>query len=204
MCGGGGGDGGAKEARRREEERQARIRSGTDLINQQFGRYDDGFYDQRREAYMDYAQPQLQRQFSDVYTQLISALSRGGILQSSVGARKIGDLQRQYDLQKQGVVDTGLDYANQARRSVEDTRSSLIMDLQASADPAAAQQAALQRAQTLSAMPRFSPLGDLFSNVTAGIADYETAGQNRALRDRYGLPQPQSPLSRASERIFGG
>ena len=203
MCGGGG-DGGAKEARRREEQRQQRIREGTNLLNEQFSRYDNTFYDQRSDAYLDYAKPQLQRQFGDVYTKLVSALSRGGILQSSVGARKLGDLQRDYDLQKQALIDTGLDYANQARRNIEDTRSSLIMDLQASADPAAAQQAALARAQVLSAMPKFSPLGDLFTNVTAGIADYETAAQNRALRQRYGLSEVDSPLRGGSQRIFGG
>jgi len=71
MCGGGGGDGGAAdearrqraEAEQRERERQARISAGNAAINDTFSKFDDNFYSGRRNAYIDFATPQLQDEY---------------------------------------------------------------------------------------------------------------------------------------------
>lgn len=175
MCFGGGSssaDDAAREARQREEERQRRIRAGMDSINQTFSGFDDGFFRQRADAYQRFAMPQLEDQYTDALTELTAALARSGTLQSSIAADKQGKLQKQYSLQRQNIIDQGLDQATKARGALEDSRSSLVADLYATADPTAAAQGAAARAKIASAQPSFSPLGILFQNVAGGLADY--------------------------------
>lgn len=184
MCGGGGGggDNGAAEARRREQERQAKLSQGMASIDRAFSGFNDDFYNQRQQAYVDYAMPQLNRQYGDALDNLTFALARSGLLESSVAARKQGDLNYDYQLQRQGVVDEGARLANQARSDIANARSSVVSDLYATENPAAAAAAAQARARIATQQPTFSPLGALFQNITSGLADW---AENRAYSDGY-------------------
>lgn len=181
MCGGGGGDDGSKEARIREEQRQARIKQGMASIDQTFSQFDDGFFDSRANAYQRFAMPQLEDKYTDALSTLTAALSRSGLLQSSVASNKNANLAKDYQLQRQNIVDQGIEQATNARRDIENARSALAMDLNATADPAAAAAAAQARAKIATQQPSFSPLGMLFQNVASGLADYQEArAYNRA------------------------
>lgn len=195
MCGGGGGDGGAAEARAREAQRQSRIRSGMSSINRIFSGFNDDFYNRRRDAYVAYATPQLEEKYGDAVTQLTSALSRSGALRSSVAADRYGRLQRDYALNRQGVVDKGTDLATAARTDMENSRSGLVSDLYATADPAAAAAAAQARARIATATPGYSPLGELFQNITSGLADWQEA---RAYNRGYASTAPGASSSKDS------
>jgi len=205
MCGGGGGggDNGAAEARQREQQRQARLSQGMSSINQAFSGFTDDFYNQRQQAYTDYAMPQLNRQYGDALDDLTFALARSGLLESSVAARKQGDLNEQFQLQRQGVVDEGARLANQARQDIASARSSVINDLYATENPAAAAAAAQARARIATQQPTFSPLGMLFQNVTSGLADWS---ENRAYSEGYKRgSQPAGATSPSgSGRVVGG
>jgi hypothetical protein len=196
MClGGGGGDGGADEARQREEQRQARIRTGMTNIDRIFSGFDDNFFNNRRDTYVSYATPQLEEKYSDALTQLTAALSRSGALKSSVAADRYSKLQRDYALQRQGIVDTGTDLATSARSDLENARSGVVADLYATTDPAAAAAAAQARAKIASATPGYSPLGELFQNITAGLADWQEA---RAYNRGYASTAPGASSSKDS------
>ena len=56
----------AEEARRQEEERQARIKQGAAIIDQAFSGYDDDFYKDRYQAYVDFANPSAKKTFKRV------------------------------------------------------------------------------------------------------------------------------------------
>lgn len=176
MCKGGG-DGGAKKARQEEEARQARIRAGMASIDDTFSAFGPEYYDQRSDAYMTFALPQLDDQYAEARKQLTYALSRGGLLSSSAGAGKTADLQKQYDQQRLALASRAADLANQARRDVEDSRSTLISQLNATGNADAASQAAASRAMMLNQMPAFEPLGPIFQNVAAGIAQNRPPGE---------------------------
>ena len=182
MCLGGGGDGGAAERQRQEEEaRQGRIREGKTNIENTFSQFNDDFYDTRRTSYLDYANPQLEDQFKDATRDLTLALARSGLLNSSARARRFGDLQKQYDIQSRAVADKAMDYENQSRSAVGAAKSDLLTQNQSLADPTLAASSAQNRAENLSALPSFSPLGLLFSGITEGIAtqaDLERRGKN--------------------------
>ena len=131
--------------------------------------FDDDFFSGRRQAYIDYASPQLEEQYGDAQKQLTFALTRSGNLDSSMRADKSAELQKMYDINKQKIADDALSYETQARNSVEDARSNLIATLNATGDAQGAANAALARSQALSQSPSYSPISQLFTDFTAGL-----------------------------------
>lgn len=193
MCGGGGGsaDRIAREQRQEEKARQGRIQHGMALIDQNFSKFNDDFYNQRAQAYTNYAMPQLDQQYDDTYRNLQFALARQGIGQSSEGNNRYGRLSQDYGIQRQGVIDKSMDASADARRGVEDARAGLVMDLQNTANPTAAAQAALNRSAYLSQGPALSPIGQVFGNTLDGLNTYQSAKSDaeayRAALGQYGL-----------------
>jgi hypothetical protein len=177
-----GGDGGAgdeaKRARAEEAARQARIKTGIGGIDSAFSGFDSNFYDGRKQAYLNFAMPQLNEQHDDAYRGLTYQLARQGLNESSTGADRFGRLQKTYDMNRQGVVDKGMETANNARRDVENARSGLVADLYATSDPQSAARSATERAGYLATPTNTTPLGQLFANTLQGLGTYQGAQQD--------------------------
>lgn len=173
----GGKGGGNEAARMREDEqvRQQRIRQGTSRIDDIFGQFDDDFFSGRRDAFLDYATPQLEDQYGDATRELTFALARNGTLDSSIRGQKAGELQTDYDLTKQQIADQALASETDSRNAVEDTRANLIAMLNSTGDAQGAANSAMNRASALSKPAPFSPLSNLFADFTSGL------GQQAAL-----------------------
>jgi len=180
MCvvGGGASDRYANEQRAAEQQRQSRIRQGVGAIDKQFAGFDDNFFNNRSKAYLDFAAPQIDQQYRNSNRGLVYALARQGIGQSSEGNRRFGDLLEEQQLAQQGMVDKSLQVATDARKSIEDTRSGLVADLYATADPAAAAKNATARAAYLSTPQGFSPIGQLFASALDGLNTYQSSKQD--------------------------
>lgn len=152
--------------------------------------FDDAFYNSRKQAYMDYATPQLEDQYKDQQESLTFALARNGVLNSSVAANKVGKLSQQYSLRRGEVADQAVDLERQTKAEIERARGDLIAGLNATADPGEAGRAALAASSRLTMAPSFSPLGELFSNTTAGLVEnqdrqrYNTGGSSPSLFGR--------------------
>ena len=192
---------GAKEAaraRKAEEERQARIREGTEAIDTTFGQFDDDFFDGISKSYSDFARPDLDRQFGDAREKLTYALARSGTLDSSMRAEQDGDLTRRYGEGLQDITDKGRAYATEARTGVEGARSDLTTMLQATGDNVGASNAALSRASILSTPPSYSPLGQLFQDVTSGLATQAAFERAEALSGA-----PRGSIARFNTGLFG-
>lgn len=193
----------AEAARNDEIARQARVRQGTTAINNTFdSQFNDSAFANRRKAFLDYASPQLEDQYGKAQKQLTFALARNGTLDSSVRGQKTGELQKQYDLNKQQVADQAIASETDTRNAVEDARSNLIMSLNASGDATGAANASLARASALSKPAAYSPLADLFGNFTQTLgtqaalerANYYSGGQTGA-RYSTGLFTPKNAVS---------
>lgn len=133
------------------------------------GGFGDDFFKARRQAYIDYATPQLQQQHTDAQKQLTFALARGGNLNSSARSEKAGELQRLFDLNNQQIADQALSYETQSRNAVEDARANLISTLNATGDAEGAANSALARATALSQPAAYSPISNLFADFTSGL-----------------------------------
>lgn len=169
----------AAEQRAREEARQAQIRQGTQSIDDIFGRnFNDGFYNGRKQSFIDYASPQLEDQYGDARKALTFSLDRGGVLDSSIRADKFGELEKLYAQNRQQIGDQALSYEGEARNNVENARAGLLQMLNSSADASGVANQALSRAQALSAPQAYSPLSQLFATFTSGLG--QQAAQERA------------------------
>jgi len=176
----------AAMARADEQARQARIRQGTIDVNKTFDtQFNDNFYTNRKQSFLDYATPQVEDQYGDAQRELTFALDRAGLLDSSVRGSKAADLQKKYDLTKQQVGDQALSYENQTKASVEDARANLIAMLNATGDAQGAANSAITRASALTQPAAFSPLSNLFADFTSTLgaqaalekANYYSGGQ---------------------------
>ena len=185
--GGKSGGGEAKRARADEQARQKRIREGTQRVNSIFDRqFDDGYFDQQRDAYVNYATPQLDDQRQDANKELIFAMDRGGQLDGSARASLAGELQKKYDLQRQKIQDDALNFRTSAMTNVEDARANLIATLNATGDAQGAANSALSRAAALSQPAAYSPISNLFADFTGALGTQAAA--ERAYS--YGGPAP--------------
>jgi len=142
------------------------------------GTFSPEFYGNLRKSFIDYATPQLVDQYSDAKKELIYAMDRAGLTNSSANAVKQGELTKLYNTQKQDIVAQGNEYVKQTQGAVEDARQQLIQTLNATGDADAAARGAVARAQALSMPPKYSPLTQLFSDFTASLG--QQAGLERA------------------------
>lgn len=159
--------------------------------------FNDDFYKGIRDSFTNYAMPQLNQQRDDAAKQLTFSLDRAGQLAGSVRGQKAGELQRLFDTNEQQVRDQALSYENQARTNVENARSDLISMLNATGDNQQAVNSALSRSTILTQPQTYSPLGQLFTDFTAGLGTQ--AAQERAAAASGGMYQ-----SRYDTGLFGG
>jgi hypothetical protein len=163
--------GGSDSYSQEEAARQQKIKQGTAAIDKAFAGFDDPFFQGRARAYTEFGMPQVEDQFTKASDQLKYALARQyGTTQTSEAARRQAELTKEYIAAKADVANKAQTYANQARSDVERERSSLMSDLSASADPAAAARNALTQQELLAKPTAMEPLGDFFQNITAGLA----------------------------------
>ena len=138
----------------------------------------DPIWEQQADAYLEYANPQLDDQYKDAREDMVYALQRQGQAESSLAGDRWADLERDYKLQQQGIAEKARGYANQAQNDIMSQKSSLLQTLHATADPGAVTSAARDAVANLGNTPSFSPLGPLFQNATAGLAAGIQGNQN--------------------------
>lgn len=150
----------------------------------------DEYFAKNRQAFMDYATPQLDEQFGEASNELTFDLARSGLRNSSVRGEQTGKLQKLYDRNMQQITNEALSREQQQRNAVESARSNLISMLQTTGDAQGTTNQALSRASALSMPEPFQPLGQLFTDFTAGLgtqAAMERAGSmsNGRFKPRY-------------------
>jgi hypothetical protein len=186
MCLGGGGSSSLNEEyeqqRAEEAARQARIKSGMEEINNAFAGYDDDFYAQRQADYLNYATPEIEDQYVDAMKDLTRALARSGNLNSSLAAQRRADLLEKKSKAEATAARKGQGYVNDTRSALANVKSNLIQQNNALADPTLIAAMAANQSQAASALPEFSPIGQLFAGATQGLAtqqQLEARNKNR-------------------------
>ena len=141
--------------------------------------FGNDFYQQRADAYKDYANPQAERQYNDANEQLVYALNRANLGQSSAGNRAMARLGSDYEQAQDDIGRKAQGHADQARQDVARERQNLSNLIQSTADPSMARDQMPGVAEALSSTPQFDSMGQLFGDVTRGIGAYQ---QGQAFR----------------------
>lgn len=145
--------------------------------------FGDAFYNKRRDAYLDYAMPQVQQQYGNAQKDIAYALSRAGTTDSTMAGSRYTDLGSDFSLKQREIADTAQNLANTARADVATSRANAENTLYSTANPEVALQQALTSARNLqTSSPTFSPLGALFTNASAGLAGYMEGSRYDALK----------------------
>lgn len=156
-------DNSAEIARQQEAQRRATIDAGRQIIDQAFQPFTDDFFANRSQEYLNYQQPQLEKQFEDARRKLMLGLPSGA-LTSSAGARALADLNRINQQQMAQIGSQAQDFGQQERGRLAQTREELMALNTGSTNPADLAVQAANRAGTFMQAPQFSPLGDVFGN----------------------------------------
>jgi hypothetical protein len=168
---GGGGDDSARQARDAEARRQNAVVDSMRNVHDVFRHnFDDNFFTQRRNAYLDYAKPQLNDQFADARKQLIFSLDRSGQLDSTARTTKEAELAKLYGTNSRAVSDAALGYEQSARNNVAGAESDLLSGIAQSGNIGASVNAANARASALSQPDVYQPLGQMFGTFTNALA----------------------------------
>lgn len=146
--------------------------------------------DQRETAMRDYYLPQLDTERGKASDEMIFALSRAGLLNSTAAGEKTADLNRAYALQRGGILsDIAQDVAG-TRTSMAQNRASIEAGLRASGDASLAADQALNSAVTFrSDLPDLNPIGNIFYGLSEGIGSANQGYQTGTIR-RLSTPNP--------------
>lgn len=189
----------AERIRQAEIRRQESIAAGQNEIASAFGQFDDNFYNQRMQSYMDYAAPQLDKQYETQMRALTASLARSGNLNSSLRAERMAQLQEEYDRGRLTLAEQGRGYADQARSATELARSRLMESNASLADPGTIRASAAAEASRLSINPQYANLGTLLSNLSTDVG---VGGARTATQSSGGVQQYNTGLTSGAGRLI--
>jgi hypothetical protein len=208
MCGGGGSDAAEDSLRYQKEQdakRERRTKKGMSDVESFFdggyvdGEYyegfDDQFFDQRADAFEDYANPRVTRQFKDAQEGLLYGLADANLLNSSAAVDDFGDLDRELGTARDDVARRGDNFADGAREAVAGQRANLTNLIQSTADPTAIRSQLGSVADVLNTADSYSPVGNFFEGTTRGIGAYQAGADRQAIRQRVNQSYASNPSS---------
>lgn len=152
-------------AAKAEKNRQAAITKGTAAINAAYAPFDQNFYNQRQQAYVDYAMPQIANQYRTAQNQIGFGLANRGLTQSGAANQQWSDLARTNIQARQQASDTGRSQAQQLQQAISQSQNNLLNQLYQAADPAQAQSGAIATAAQFSQPSVFTPVANTFTNL---------------------------------------
>lgn len=184
--------------RQEEEARKGRIEQGRSAVSDVFGQtFTPGFYNQQQQAFLNFQNPQLEDQYKDAGSELLFALTRTGLGQSSAMNRRQAKLSDTYTQAGQDIVDEAMRRRAQTQAAVNQQKQALMGQAEAAHDPSYMRGLAQSQSASLAAPQELSPLGDIFATALSGITSaYDQERRKQAIADRmrraseYGISGP--------------
>jgi hypothetical protein len=181
--------------------REQNVRDATGHINTSFDtQFNPDFYSGYSKQLMDYWRPDIDRQYGDAQRSLNYTYADAQPGGGSAPAEGFGRLKEAYQKALLSAGDNSRSQANQLRGNIEGQRSALLSSVTSDTDPNAA---IAQTSRTISGIPltpTYSPLGDIFSNVTGQFANAMQARYNGG--PGWGIGPKGGQSSRGSEKTF--
>lgn len=174
------GETGSTLARASDGARRRVVSQNLDQINGAFAGFDDKYYNSIADAFKNYYQPQVNRQFDTAQRNLL--YSAPGGVGSTEFARQLSEAERERQQAGTDVADSAQNEALSARNQIEGTRANLLGLAESSEDPGALGQQAIAGAQASSYTPKYSAIGDLvsrYASLANAAGSLESAGYGR-------------------------
>ena len=192
-------------AAQQEAKRKKAITEGTAAIDTAFAGFNPQFYAQRGQDYMDFALPQVGRQYRTARNDIGFNLSNRGLTKSGAANKQWGDLATTFTQAKQNVADEAKRQEQQLQSQVEGQRDVQLSFLNQSADPAQAAASATSAAASLAVPSTFPVVQEQFNNL---LNTYYYSQLINAYRPTSFVSLPpqqmgQSPLGQSSYGVGG-
>jgi hypothetical protein len=177
------GDAYARAAYEEEQRRRQAITAGTRRVQELFSeKYTPQYYDNLKKSATELYYPDQERQYQEAKRQIAGALGRSGMFGSKAAKRPAINLNAANDLAKTKIAQSINAQIAGRKQEVAGAEAAVQGQLQASADQNLAAAQATSQAAARYADPAWQPLGQLFTDITAGLAtqaDLERSGNNR-------------------------
>lgn len=185
----------------REVTRQGDVGMGRIKIDQAFNKFDPKYYDKYKTDYQNYYMPELNKQHTDAVDKLTAAMADRGMLESTVGTSKFGDLAKENLDARTNITNEANDASKKLRGTVENAKTNMYNLNEASANPQAVNAQAVGQATALVAPPTYSPLGKVFADFLGGLSNFQ--GARTTAPKQYTTPFT-SPSGYGSGSVVGG
>jgi hypothetical protein len=130
-----------------------------------FKGFQPDFFNKAAQSYVDFATPQLAKQYDDTQRSITYGLSNRGLLSSGARNKAMSDLALTTGQAEQGIADTARGTAQGLLKNITAARQAAIDALYQSADPGRALQQAVSSAAQFSIPSSFAPLANSFSSL---------------------------------------
>lgn len=174
----------ARRARKEEEEREARVKSGTASIRGMFEKqFNDKYYADALETQKAQYAGEFGTQWENARKSLETALLRAGLYDSTEGNKRRADAELEKGRRQMEINSRAQAAVDSRKQNVLAAQDNVIGQLRSSADLNAANAAASQQLAAQNTPIPYSPLGSVFTDFTAGLA--EQGEQIRQGTNRY-------------------
>jgi hypothetical protein len=194
------------QAAHQEAKRKKLIAQGTTAIDNAFAGFNPAFFQKRAQDYIDYATPQVGKQYRNARNDISFGLANRGLLGSGAAQKQWGDLSTTYNQALQNVRDTATGQSQQLQQAVEGAKDTQLSFLYQSADPAQAAAGATAAAAGVATPATFPQVADQFNNL---LNTYYYSQLVNAYRPSSFVSLPPNysggaPLGQSSQSIGGG
>ncbi len=181
-----------------ERQRQAKIAGNSSSIDDAFSQFDDNYYKKASDNVTSFYTPQLEQQFSDAQRKVALDLAEHGQSDSSVAARKAGELKTMYDTNLQNIQSKAQDAANQAKTDVSTRKGNLKSLAESGQSLDNFKDVITPSIQSIQLPASYDSLGQVFSSLTNDI----NSAQKNGLVPTFNNNTLSSPSSTNSSRII--
>lgn len=183
--------------------KQGYITDETNNINNEFdSTFTPDFYNQYSKSLMDYWQPDIAQQYGDAQKTLnyqFADQQPGG---GSAPAYALGRLKQADDTAELTANDNATAQAKQLQGSVEAQRSGLLGELNSSTNPQGVGATVAPAIGSIPTAPVYSPIGDIFSNLTGQFATSLQAQKAGYPGYGFGTSTSNAATGNGSQQIF--
>lgn len=135
-------------SRQIQQQQEADTLWSQTFINNSFAGYNDKFYNQRRTDYLNYALPEINKQYGDERKNVIYGLANRGLVKSGAANEQFTNLGKALTTQQQGVVDAADTAVNNLKTQISTAKNTLLSQLGTAASPSTTAVSALSSAAT--------------------------------------------------------
>jgi len=179
----------AAQGRAQEDQRQGRLSEGTQAINRLFdpqqladGSYsgfDDNFYNNYKKKYLDFYNPDIDKQYQNASEKTDFQLADAGTFDSNARAKNQAELVTQRDTAKGQIAAKANTAAGELKTQVGNQKTALLNQLYATENPDIASNQAINSVKTIqNTAPDLQPLGEIMKIAAIGGANAYNAYSN--------------------------